>query len=66
VKQRSKGRGSHGAKATHKAHARCAGCGKHVSLERLIDGVCGSCRGGAGRVVEKLRAADETFRPQKP
>lgn len=50
VRQKSKGRGSHGAKATYKVHARCVGCGVHQPVERLNgDKVCPRCLNGTSK-----------------
>jgi len=44
TRQRSKGKGSHGAKATHEVHGNCCHCLTHVPLSQLnSDHLCRSC-----------------------
>jgi RNA polymerase-binding transcription factor DksA len=46
--QRSKGRGSHGAKARYWVHARCCNCGRHQPVRRLdANRLCVLCARGA-------------------
>ncbi len=44
VTQKSKGRGSHGAKAQYPAHRVCIACRRHQAIRRLnADKVCAKC-----------------------
>ena len=50
VRQKSKGRGSYGAKATSKVRGRCVGCGVRQAVERLNeDKVCPRCIAGTSK-----------------